>query len=384
MRILVVSHAFPPMIGGVETHLWDLAHGLSRRGHPIHCLVGGDASAERHGSVAVSRTPHLAIERLLRRRGQDAELDMDLLNDLCEVIAATIDQTAPELIHVHNAHHFAPEVAQACFQAAGSLPLVNSVHDRVGEHLYPEVLRFPWSYTVFASAYLARALPVAGPATVMHLGIDRAHFSAKGSRARILGALGRPIVFHPARLLRWKGVLVSVQAFALLRTSFPEATLVLCGSEQVVDEAASVSELRQEIETQARISGVEVGVRFLEFSRLAMPSAYRAADVVWYPTIDEEPLGLVPLEAMACGRPVVVSDSGGMTETVVDGETGFIVPKGDAEALARATIRVLRDSRARSSMSRNAIRHTKRFELSMYLTRMEALYEQVALAGSRL
>ena len=58
------------------------------------------------------------------------------------------------------------------------------------------------------------------------------------------------------------------------------------------------------------------------------------ADIVVYPTSGEEPFGLVPLEAMAAGKPIIATRSGGLTESVVDGETGFLIPKEDAALLA--------------------------------------------------
>ncbi len=65
-----------------------------------------------------------------------------------------------------------------------------------------------------------------------------------------------------------------------------------------------------------------------------MPRLYSDADIDIYPTLGEEPYGLVPLEAMSCARPIVASLSGGIAETVVDNITGFTVAPGDAAGLA--------------------------------------------------
>ena len=75
-------------------------------------------------------------------------------------------------------------------------------------------------------------------------------------------------------------------------------------------------------------------VRFEAAAYSDMPRLYEEADIVVYPTIGEEPYGLVPIEAMSCARPIVASNSGGIPETVVDGNTGYIIAKGDANALA--------------------------------------------------
>jgi D-inositol-3-phosphate glycosyltransferase len=66
-------------------------------------------------------------------------------------------------------------------------------------------------------------------------------------------------------------------------------------------------------------------------------------DVVLYPTIKDEPFGLVPIEAMACGRPVVASNCGGIVESVQSGVTGWLAAPGDSEALAERIAALLNE-----------------------------------------
>jgi glycosyltransferase involved in cell wall biosynthesis len=105
-----------------------------------------------------------------------------------------------------------------------------------------------------------------------------------------------------------------------------------------------------------------------------MPSALRSSDVVWYPTLDEEPLGLVPLEAMATGTPIVVSASGGMCETVEHDVTGVVVPRGDAEALADATASLLRNPGRRSRLVAGGVGASHRFAMPAYVDALEGTY----------
>ena len=113
-----------------------------------------------------------------------------------------------------------------------------------------------------------------------------------------------------------------------------------------------------------------------------MPSAYRAADLVWYPTADDEPFGLVPLEAGACGVPVVVTASGGMVETTISGTTALVVPKGDRAALAESALAVLGDESLRSRLVAGAAQHVRRFSLERYVERLENIYtDRLAVGG---
>ncbi len=99
----------------------------------------------------------------------------------------------------------------------------------------------------------------------------------------------------------------------------------------------------------ARDAGVADRVRFLGgVDAERVPALLRSADVVLCPA-DYEPFGIVPLEAMACGRPVVASAVGGQLDTVADPATGLLVPPGDPEALAAAVASLLADPAGREA-----------------------------------
>ncbi|BAY77634.1 group 1 glycosyl transferase [Nostoc linckia NIES-25] len=381
MRILMIAHAFPPTFGGVESHLWDISTRLAERGHDIYCLVGGEKySREELGNFTVVRWPDFTVQSLLaRRKGWDSQAISDnLLNDLARIISQSIAEFTPSHVHIHNGHHFAPELALSLFTQIRHIPLVNGVHDRVGEHLFEQIMNYSWDRVLYASHYLKKSIPTRSAASVMWLGIDLTKFSPQGSTDPRFAAFERPIVFHPARLLRWKGVNIGLHAFLELRRRLGKGTLVLCSSENIVDDPTHVQALRNELVAIARNAQAADAVQFLAFHRSEIASAYRASDLVWYPTIDDEPFGLVPLEAMACAIPLIVSRSGGMVETVVDGETGLIVDKNDHNALANAAIRILADETLRTRIVKQGQEHVRMFDADSYVNRLEKLYKEVA------
>ena len=157
---------------------------------------------------------------------------------------------------------------------------------------------------------------------------------------------------YVGRLDRRKGVDTAIEALALL----PEARLELLGGWDASEE------LR--LEELARELGVRDRVRFAgQRAREEVAAAYADADVVVFPVRWEEPWGLVPLEAMGKGRPVVATGRGGSAEYLRDGENCLLFEPGDASALARAVQRLADDpdlrTRIRQGGLETAPRHTE-------------------------
>ncbi|MCK6211176.1 glycosyltransferase [Georgenia sp. EYE_87] len=180
---------------------------------------------------------------------------------------------------------------------------------------------------------------------VVPCGVDVEHFTpgdgdpaGAGDRPGPAGPRRRPYrLLSVGRLVPRKGIATVVEALPAL----PDAELVVAGgpSAAEVDGDPEVRRLRA---LAARL-GVTDQVRFLgSVARGNMPALIRDADVVvatpWY-----EPFGIVPLEAAACGRPLVGSAVGGLLDSVSDGETGLLVPPRDAAALAGALTTLLGD-----------------------------------------
>jgi glycosyltransferase involved in cell wall biosynthesis len=176
-------------------------------------------------------------------------------------------------------------------------------------------------------------------------GVDLARFDpAQVDRNRIDNMRGlwgvaaqdtRPIVLLPARLTRWKGQEVLIEAAAKIEAAAPGAALyVLAGDSQ--GRAEYVSDLHD----RAQKLGIADRVRIVGHL-VDMPAALAAATVAVFPSTDPEAFGRAAVEAQAMGVPVVASKLGGLAETIVEGETGLLVAPGDAAALASAIQRVL-------------------------------------------
>lgn len=112
-----------------------------------------------------------------------------------------------------------------------------------------------------------------------------------------------------------------------------------------------------------------------------LPFFYGAADLLVLPSRYES-FGMVALEAMACGTPVVASRVGGLPYTVVDGRTGFLVPEGDAQSMAAKIEMILKDDHLRACLGDRGVRWARGFRWSRVADQVLSLYERV-LARSR-
>ncbi len=203
----------------------------------------------------------------------------------------------------------------------------------------------------------------------------------EGARKRIGLETGKKVIVYVGRLLPRKDIRNVVRALALLvRQSDADQDaplLLVVGGESEEPDPVSTPEIG-ELQKLAAQLGVIEHVRFTGRRQPdKLRDYYCAADVAvttpWY-----EPFGLTPLEAMACGRPVIGSAVGGLTYTIQDGQTGFLVPPRCPEALAARLQRLLDQPEACRRMGQAARTRVEReFSWPIVAMRTGALYEQL-------
>jgi glycosyltransferase involved in cell wall biosynthesis len=161
-----------------------------------------------------------------------------------------------------------------------------------------------------------------------------------------------PVIMLPGRLTRWKGQSVLIEAARRLGRA--DVRVLLVGDDQ------GRTGYRDELEAQIARIGTE-GIIHLTGPCRDMSAAYMLANVVVSTSTDPEAFGRVAAEAHAMGRPVIASDHGGARETVISGETGWLVPPGDADALAQALRTALTmTSEDRDTVAQRAIAHVRK------------------------
>ena len=352
MNICMTHYAFYPTTGGVETHLLDLCAELVRKGHTVHALVGSmlDQPGEYEiEGIHVHRADWMNPE-IMRQRKEAAGIKIDhawpeLQQEIESAYGRFVDYFEIDVIHAHNSHHFLPEYSMALTQIRQErgIPTFLTIHEMWAEFLCHDLLkRTEWDKVIVVGKHVygdmvARVREYDNVEVILH-GVNTRMFhpDLTGTKLKsMLGLDGKRVILHPARLLSWKGVHTTLEAFSRIADRFPDVALVITDTHEILDWIGELEGYREKIFGMIAELGLEdrVVMRSFDFFR-ELPHAYGMADIVVYPTSGEEPFGLVPLEAMACGVPIIATRNGGLIESVVDGETGFLIPKEDAGLLA--------------------------------------------------
>ena len=310
----------------------------------------------------------LRFGQMLRRGRFDVVHTHSFRTELAAVFWARLFGLAPLVVRtVHNVdrEYVQQPFATLARASAYGLDRIVGISEAVAEYLRTEA-----------------ALP-ADKIVRIYYGIDPAPYNpdlAPPSRRPEGDPSRRPTIGVVARLAPQKGHRVLFDALPAIRAEFPDVLARLVGHE----ELSTAAELRQ----YAVARGVDDLVAFEGF-RADVAQVMADLDVFVLPSLWEG-FGLVLVEAMAAGRPVVASAVGPIPEIVVDGVTGLLVPPGDPAALADAVTSLLRDPELASALGRaGRARVERELKIDTMVERTEALYEELlgdddgAMAASR-
>jgi rhamnosyl/mannosyltransferase len=370
LRILQLGKFYPPHRGGIETHLETLCRGLAQAtAVELEVIVANDS--------LLSTTEKLD-GATVRRLGCVAQIASV---PLCLGLTRAIRRTPADLVHLHLPN---PYAAFALLVSRHRAPIVISWHsDVIRQKNLARML------TLIDRAIVRRAAAIIATSTnylensptlrrnrarchVIPFGLDPAEFGAcDASRVmHIRVCYGQRIVLAAGRLVYYKGFEYLIHAMAEVN-----------GHLLIVGEGPR----RAQLESVAEHASVRDRVTFLgNVSREELIDVYHAADVFVLPSIARsEAFGIVQLEAMACGKPIVNTRiQSGAPGVSIDGETGLTVEPAAPTALAGALNRLLDDPQLRARYgAAAALRLRDHFSRDLMVARTLALYQQV-LANS--
>lgn len=403
MRILMLAQFYPPTIGGEERHVRNLAIALAARGHSVSVATlwhKGDADCEMDQGVRIHRIRGTMQRAALLfsekgRRFAPPFPDLEAMRALHRIIK----QERPDIVHAHNwlVHSFTP------IKSWSQAKLVVTLHD--------------YSLLCAQKRLTYQNCVCAGPAFTKCLRCATDFYgAAKGSLAAMAnwtwGKVERQVVdmFLPVsqavaegtRMVEYRVPYRIIPNFVpdnvselrndtdSLLTHLPSGDFLLFVGDVRRDKGVEVL-LRAYARTESSVPLVLIGrlgndisldfpphvLALQGWPHEAVMSAWGRCTIALAPSIWPDPCPTVAMEAMSMGRPVIASRIGGLSDIVADGETGLLVPPGDAVALSDAIQALLTDPDRRSRMGTLAKQRVVEFKAQTVVPRIEQVYQDI-------
>lgn len=385
MRILMLSWEFPPrVVGGLAQHVYDLSAALATLGEEVHvitCSAPGSPQYELVNGVHVHRfhtydvsSPHF-VTWVAQFNIAMLEKALSLLNEI-------------ERVYIIHAHDWLVAYAARALKHALRLPLIATIHaTEYGRNggLHNDIQRHisdvEWWLTyeawkiICCSHYMKNEvrqvfnLPE-DKIEVIYNGVNPARFAVHTMRVTrdYYAAPNEQIVFYVGRLVREKGVQVLLEAAPQILARHPQAKFIIAGKGPYAEE----------LHRLAAALGIAQKVYFTGYvDDETRNNLYSWADVAVFPSL-YEPFGIVALEAMAARVPVVVADTGGLSEIVEHGVDGLKFYPGNSRSLADMVVWLLKDRQLAQGLRQKAFKKVQeKFSWRDIALKTRRLYQQV-------
>ena len=369
MRILLCTDTFLPEVNGVTTVLAIMRDGLRRRGHAVSVVapdygrpIADESDVRRLGAVPCPGYPQVRLSWPWGRG-----------------LTREFDRFAPDLVHVVTEGPLG--LFGRRYAVRRRLPLASSFHTDFPRYAARYLGDFAvgptraWLRWFHGAALLTHTPSEATRADLGAMGIPRAQVWGRGvdtawfrpsrrsdARRAALGAAGRLLVLHVGRLAAEKDVATLVEAFRLADARLGEAAR-FC----VAGDGPKAAEVRGALPFAHHLG-------FLDRQTLA--DLFADSDLFVFPS-PTETCGLVALEALASGVPVIGAKAGGIPESLRDGLTGFLVAAGDPRAFADRMVELAGDESQRRARGEAARAFAVGRDWARELDELEAAYDRL-------
>jgi len=352
MRICIVAPYFTPFVRGNE---FGLAQSLTELGNDVTVLTS-TARAPREGMVAEGgsklyshdfKVEYLPTISNIGENPMTPSVFTNVLKNDCDVIL--LQEDYPYICHLA---YLAAKIRgiptvlsteRTYYPGNFARNAALKILDKTINKVVRDGVDIMTAHCTAAKEFMIKELGVKREIKVIHVGVDTKLFKPMKSNEQHLTS-GKVKILTVARLHKYKGLDYLIKAMSTVHEEMPDAKLYILGKGP---EEQNLRNLVKNLALEDVIEFIKTPIPNHE-----MPEVYAECDVYIQPSIIE-PFGIAVLEAMACGKPVIGAKVGGMMDTIVDGETGFLVNSKDSKALANQ-IRALNDEKLRKKLGKNA------------------------------
>jgi phosphatidylinositol alpha-mannosyltransferase len=359
LNILLVSAAFRPYPSGVSEHVYYLAKHLQALGNEVTVL---STSFPHYETLKETQEESFKVVRygkaiLIPMNRSYATLPVGI--KLPARVASFLQNNRFDIVHCHGL--FWPEISYWAIKYSRAINVITfitagfKIHT-TGSGLFRllfrnQIKKIHGKIAISNRARMAIEPYLPGEYRIIPSGVDLDKFKP-GLSPAISKKADEKIILFLGRLDQRKGIEVIIRAIPVIAKSCPEIRLIVAGQGPMKTQAMKL----------AQKLGVREKVHFIGAVKSEdLPKYYCSADLYCSPALGGETLGIVLLEAMACGIPVVASDIPGYDETVTHLNDGILFPPGDSQKLATAIIDVLSNHNLRIKLINNALQKVKNY-----------------------
>ena len=358
--------------GGVTAHVAQLARELGRSGHEVQVLAPHSPSRESQDADL-----HVPLGRSVPLPSGGSIARVSLSWWLYPKVRALLRKEQFDVIHLHEP--MAPILPLCVLEFSDSVNVGTFHASYARQHLYrithPIIKRWQQrlhgniAVSPAARRYVNNTFP--GDYEIIPNGIDFKHFSTDVAPMPQYQD-GKINILFVGRLEKRKGLRYLLEAYGKLKWDLPNIRLIVVGPGNPDKESYRVmsSQNLQDVEFVGLVSYDD------------LPRYYASADIFCSPATGAESFGIVLLEAMSAGKPVVASDIEGFRGVMTHGEQGLLVPKKDSNALAEALGMLARDPELRRKLGGNGNRLAEEYRWEVVAGRVEAYYNTCLKAAN--
>ncbi len=371
MKIALVSpydYAYP---GGVNNHIASLEEHFERMGHEVKIIAPSSRpqkTCESGNAIVIGKpVPIRASGSVVRSPVSPALLFSDRIKKILE-------REKFDVVHIHEP--FMPALAVSVLHHCSDEVVVGTFHasrtNSWGYTLWKPLLK-KWMAKINGKIAVSKAAKefisgyFPGDYVIIPNGIDLNHFSDKVLPLEQYRD-GKLNILFVGRLEKRKGFTYLLGAYELVKKEFPQSRLI------VVTPAGRLSRKYQGIASRRKLQDVVFADRV---SYEELPRYYKTADIFCSPATGWESFGMVLLEAMALGKPIVASDIPGYAGLVTHGVEGLLVKPRDKKALASAFLSLLRDKSMSEGMGEKGKLKAKDYSWEAVSRKVMSLYEKL-------
>jgi len=376
MKILQVSDSYLPFPGGIAEHIYNLKKALEKRGHDVwvltaHYYRGIHEDKDEYRNERVVRIGKVVVLPPLKMFNS-TQLTITFDPVLHLRVRDFIRKNRFDIVHLHGplapnlpglVSHYSPYPQVATFHTA----FLGFNWNKVGKFLFYRDSRKIRKY-IFVSRVAKDAIDHVYKSTgiIIPNGIDFERFH-KQKEKLIKDRTDKILVGFLSRLEPRKGLDILIKALAISDFLRYNVELIVGGD----------GPLRKKYEFMARDSGIKF--KFLgQIERGKVPAFYKSLDVFVAPSRGGESFGMILLEAMASGVPVIASDIPGYMEVIKDGFNGILFKNETPECLSQKLIFLIRNDAVRNILVDNALNFTRKYDWEIIAQRIEKVYLEVA------